>query len=303
VFSSCAVVNTNCLQLERVDRLQSKSPQGNQTRQRPQRSQSRAEESSFSFRPRLRFLAALLAFLPILHAEEAPVKSSPKGIETAFASTLTKLKVQPSETTITAEWEYTNHWDAPLAVERFETSCGCLAGNTEQRILEPGESGKITATFTPGQHRGLLRKSLHIRFVGHDKPVELVVEASIPSHVEISTQELSWESGVRTVPRTVDLTSGTGKAFTITALQGLPENQFTLTQETLTQGTHHRITITPSADAILGSHTLQIHTDSPDPRDQVKAVFLQIVAGTSSPSPLSGHPVPIPQAASTPTNP
>lgn len=197
------------------------------------------------------------------------------AISSAFESTVVKIPVKPGEESITAEWTYTNHWDFPLAVERFDTSCGCLSGKADQPILAPGQTGKLTAAFSPGQHRGLLRKSLHVRFVNHEKPVELVVEATIPSHVELSTQEVVWKSSKQPEVKTIEIKSGTGKPFTITSLPGLPENQFTLTTETLTPGTHYRLSITPTATA-GGQHCLQVRTDSPDPRDAVKAVFLRV---------------------------
>jgi len=200
---------------------------------------------------------------------------APRAIETAFKSTVVTLAVKPGEESITAEWSYTNHWNFPLAVERFDTSCGCLAGRPDQPTLAPGQSGKLTASFAPGQHRGVMRKSLHVRFVGHGKPVELVVEATIPSHVELSAHELVWPAMEPPAAKSIEITSGTGKPFTITSLPGLPENQFTLTTETLTPGTHYRLHITPTASA-AGQHCLQVRTDSPDPRDAVQAVFLRV---------------------------
>lgn len=203
-----------------------------------------------------------------------------KTIASAFESTVVTLHPKPDEPSITAAWSYTNHWDFPLAVERFDTSCGCLSGHADHETLQPGQSGKLTAAFAPGQHRGLLRKSLHVKFIGHDKPVELVVEATIPSSVEISTRELTWNAGEAPEPRAIDVTSGTGKPFTITGLQGVPEALFTITQETIAPGKHYQIRITPQAPPVEGSQCLQIRTDSADSRDQLLAIFL-----TTKPSP------------------
>jgi hypothetical protein len=204
------------------------------------------------------------------------VADSARPVSTAFSSTLAKVAVQPGQESITAAWSYTNHWDFPLAVERFDSSCGCLAGSAPPPALAPGQSGALTATFTPGQHRGTLRKSLHVRFVGHDAPVELVLEARIPSSVELSAQEFHWESAASADARTLDVSSGTGRDFSITALLGLPERFFTIRQETVTQGTRYRLHITPTGAAAPGIHTLQVRTDSADPRDRAFAVFLCI---------------------------
>lgn len=241
----------------------------------------------------LLFVAACCVAGPVTRAAG---EGTDPSLASAFASTVSRISVPPGETTVPVSWTYTNRWDFPLVVERIEESCGCLSAgiaNDADAMQEvaPGASGKIEARFTAGGHRGLLRKSIHVRFVGHYKPVELVAEATIPSHVEISGQDLAWEAADAGLPKTVTLTSGAGEGFVITALQGLPADQFTLSQETSGNGTRHEICITPSGSA-SGMHILQIHTDSPDPRDRVKAVFLRLVAGTSSPSPSSGHPVP-----------
>lgn len=202
------------------------------------------------------------------------------SIASAFASTLVRINVPPGEQAVPVTWTYTNRWDNPLMVERFEESCGCLRGQVAKNqdspeAVAPGASGKIQANFTAGGHRGLLRKSLHVRFVGHERPVELVVEAVIPSHVELSQQELVWKAGESIEAKSIEIKSGTGKPFAIASLPGLPDGQFTLTTETIAAGTSYLVHITPTASA-TGQHCLQVRTDSPDPRDSVKAVFLRV---------------------------
>jgi hypothetical protein len=210
-------------------------------------------------------------------------KSEKLEISSAFESQIIKLSVKPGEVTLPAEWKYTNHWDFPLVVERFDTSCGCLSGNLDQSPIAPGKSGTLRASFDPGNNRGLVRKSLHVRFVGHATPVELVAEATIPSHVELSQQELIWKANEKPEAKTIDFTSGTGKPFAITDLLGVPENQFTITRETISEGSSYRLTLVPTASA-TGLHCLQIRTDSPDPRDRVRVLFLNVeTAPASSP--------------------
>lgn len=225
-----------------------------------------------------RTLASSLALsfsvcLPILAQDGAPLK--PAANKT-FDSTLVRIEVKPNQSTFDAEWTYTNHREFPLMVEAVESSCGCLAAkSTDYQPLAKNQSGTIRATFTPGNHRGVLRKSLHVRFVGYDKPVELVVEAHIPTPVELSTNELDWKSNALDQTRTLDVTSGTGASFQITGLLGIAESQYQIRQESIQPGTHYRLHITPTAQTTSGIQILQIRTDSPDPRDQVMAVFLR----------------------------
>jgi hypothetical protein len=213
--------------------------------------------------------------LPIHHA---------RGGDTAtpaatFTSTTAKLSAMPDSVNVPVEWHFTNTGDLPLVVENFIESCGCLSGSMAAQTaapVAPGKSGVIRASLTPGQHRSLLRKSLHVRFVGYEKPVELVVEAKISSPVELSTRDLIWTAEAATAAQSIDITTGTGTAFNITELSGIPDDQFHIVQETLIEKSHYRITITPEIGASSGVHTLLIRTDSPDPRDRVTAVFLRI---------------------------
>jgi hypothetical protein len=216
------------------------------------------------------FLAALAS---------CALAGEPRHIESAFESTTARITAMPDAQGVPVEWTYTNHWDFPLAVERFEQSCGCLSGEPGKADLEAvpsGKTGTIRASFTPGAHRGLLRKSLHVRFIGHDRPVELVVEASIPSGIELSMHELVWKAGEKPGPQIIEVNSGTGKVFAITGLLGVSERLFSIKREVLAEGRHYRLHITPVEPLVGGIHCLQIRTDSSDPRERVLAVFLRI---------------------------
>jgi hypothetical protein len=197
------------------------------------------------------------------------------SLESNFASTTVKITAMPDAVNIPVEWTYTNNLNEPLMVEKFDQSCGCLSGKLEQQAHKTGEGGVIRASFTPGSGRGVIRKSLHVRFVGHEKSVELIVEATIASPVQLSSQQMSWKSSERSTVKTIDVTTGTDTDFSITALLGLPENLFKITQETIIPLRQYRIHITPNSET-SGIHTLQVRTDSKDPRDQVQAVFLNI---------------------------
>jgi hypothetical protein len=210
------------------------------------------------------------------------------GIETAFESRITRLPT-PADQAVAepreVSWTYVNHWEFPLVIERFEESCTCLRGRSDGLAVGPGKSGTIRANFSAGSYRGLVRKSLHVRFVGHAKSVELVAETRIPSSVQLSRHDLVWEHGAGdTIPnaKTIDITAGTPMDFRITALRGIVPGEYTVESETLISGRHYRLTITPVAAPTAGTRCLQIRTDSTDPRDRVLAVFLRTEAKPAS---------------------
>ncbi len=208
----------------------------------------------------------------------ASAKESP-SLESAFSSTTAKISTTSSAVNVPVEWTFTNHTDQQMAVEKFDESCGCLSGQAQLQgatPVEPGKSGVIRANFTPGGYRGIVRKSIHVRFVGYAKSIELIVEASIPSSVEISNREPVWVVGKEITSQTIDVTTGTGEDFNIKSLQGVPESLFKISQETVTPKRHYRLNITPVSLSAPDIQTLQIHTDSKDTRDQVLPVFLRI---------------------------
>jgi hypothetical protein len=231
----------------------------------------------------LRNQLTLAVFLGILSAsvgvcDEADTKKirtpAKKDISTAFESRIVSQMVPPKSPQVSFQWSYVNRWDIPLVVERFDESCGCLKGILNQDPVAPGKTGQIRATFTPGSYRGTIRKSFYVRFVGHERAVELVAEAIVPSSVELSAHELSWPTTVESKSQTIEVTSGTDDDFHITSLDGISDTQYQITQEVITPARHYRIHITPKEGIKEGIQTLILKTDSPDPRDQAMAVFL-----------------------------
>jgi hypothetical protein len=102
-----------------------------------------------------------------------------------------------------------------------------------------------------------------------------VAEAHIPSPVELSSQELTWMANKAAETEIIEVTTGTDQKFEITGLLGVSEYLYEIRKEVVTEGSHYRIHIKPTDKVGLGIQTLQVRTNSPDPRDQVLAVFLR----------------------------
>jgi len=220
--------------------------------------------------------------MPFVSATGEEAKPKVDSVGSAFTSTVARIDVPSRNQSVPVTWTFRNLWGFPMVVERFEESCGCLSGQTARNqdapeAVAPGENGEIRATFTPGTLRGVQRKSLHVRFVGHDQPVELVAEATIPASVQLSFQQLDWKPADEAEVKTVDVTSGTGTDFSITGLVGAHDSQFRVIQETVTPRRHYRLQITPANPRTTEgvSAAIQIRTDSPDQRDQVLVLLLR----------------------------
>lgn len=222
-------------------------------------------------RARILALLAVLYGCNLLNASE----SGNDEVLSAFKTSVVELTVLPGTIDAPIEWNYTNNSESPLVVAGFDQSCGCLSGVLEPEVVTAGNSGVIRATFTPGPYRGTVRKSLYVRFLEHEEPVELVAEVTIPSTVELSTQELTWVDDKVLDSQVVDVKTGTGQDFAITKLLGVPEKFYGIRKEVVVEGRHYRLHILPDEQPPTAIQTLQIHTDSKDPRDRVLAVFLR----------------------------
>lgn len=236
----------------------------------------RQAPSTFS---RFACISGLLALLlPAQVSAQAPSSPPAADITTAFSTLAQRVEYTAGNQTYPVEWTYTNHWNIPLVIERIETSCACLTPQAESLQVAPGATGEIHSSLIPGSYRGLFRKSHHVKFVGFEKSVELTAEVTIPSPVMVSKQELTWtvKDHSSSATQIIDVTTGTNAAFKIKELLGVSEAQFRVEKKTIVPEKHYQLHITPAKQVPTSpsSTALQIHTDSPDPRDQVLVIFL-----------------------------
>lgn len=220
----------------------------------------------------------LALLLPSQVSAEGSSASPAADITTAFTTLAQRVEYTAGNQTYPVEWTYTNHWNIPLVIERIEASCACLTPQTDSLQVAPGATGKIRSSLTPGSYRGLFRKSHHVKFVGFDKSVELTAEVTIPSPVMVSKQELKWtvKEHSSSATQIIDVTTGTNSSFQIKEILGVSEAQFRVEKKTIVPEKHYQLQITPTKQqpSSPSAAALQIHTDSPDPRDQVLVIFL-----------------------------
>jgi archaellum component FlaF (FlaF/FlaG flagellin family) len=81
---------------------------------------------------------------------------------------------QPVTTTFT----FTNTGDQPLVISNVTTSCGCTLANWTQQALQPGESGKVTATFD-AETTGRFQKSIGVYCNAADVPQYLTIAGEV----------------------------------------------------------------------------------------------------------------------------
>jgi len=229
------------------------------------------------FRSALCLMSAFVGTALLGMAQSDP---SAEDLRNVFLDRTVQLEVQPGKQSYDVEWSFMNLFGVPMKIERIESSSDSLKGKTGHPQFEDLDVGAIKATFTPGELRGLVRNSIRVYFVGCENPVRLLLEARIPTAVEVSTSELTWlnerlSKADRT--RSIDVTSGTGEPFAITGLSGLSEDSYAVSQETVVENRHYRLHITPADKLTTGTATLQVRTNAEDPRDQLLSVSLRTI--------------------------
>ena len=76
---------------------------------------------------------------------------------------------------VSAIFTITNNTKAPILLSNERASCGCTAPDWTKSPIEPGKTGKVTATYTPNGS-GPFEKSVTINVSEGDKTETIVVK-------------------------------------------------------------------------------------------------------------------------------
>ena len=121
-------------------------------------------------------LLACLYVLPASLSAQALAKAETKKADTPKISWDKSKHVFGSiehKKPVTAEFEFTNNSNAPVAVTKVGTTCGCTAANYPKEPVKPGEKAKIKLKYD-AVSPGFFKKAAKIHFSdGSAKEVEI----------------------------------------------------------------------------------------------------------------------------------
>ena len=66
------------------------------------------------------------------------------------------------KTSVTHEFQFTNNGKSNLILRKISSSCGCTAVIPKEKVIPPGQSSSIKATFNAGTRRGKQNKTITI---------------------------------------------------------------------------------------------------------------------------------------------
>ncbi|MCX6356559.1 MAG: DUF1573 domain-containing protein [Candidatus Aureabacteria bacterium] len=103
-------------------------------------------------------------------------------------------------------FKFKNTGKSDLSIDKVNTTCGCTAALASAKVIPPGGSGEISATFTVGNRQGPQTK--HIYVVSND-PVEpkasLTLKGTITPPVSVEPTSISIYDKEGMEPRTVKI--------------------------------------------------------------------------------------------------
>jgi hypothetical protein len=105
---------------------------------------------------------------------------------------------------------FSNRGDTPLTIEKVSSSCGCTAALASAKVLAPGESGEVQASFDSTRFRGAVSKTVYLYTNDPVQPmVQLQIKGDVQVEVALAPQQVNFGTVApkRTVKSTVNLIS------------------------------------------------------------------------------------------------
>jgi hypothetical protein len=106
-------------------------------------------------------IAIVSAFLSL------PALAAPK---LTFEKPVYDFQKTEQGTTLTHSFMFRNTGNEPATIERVGSSCGCTVANVSERVIQPGKTGEIKASFDSSDFSGPITKEIFVYVLGLQKP-------------------------------------------------------------------------------------------------------------------------------------
>jgi hypothetical protein len=92
------------------------------------------------------------------------------GDTLTFKKDVIELNEIPQGKPVTVEFEYVNNTNKPVIIADAHPGCGCTVASFDKAPIQPGKSGKITATYNAAT-MGVFVKSITVSFAGQQQKI------------------------------------------------------------------------------------------------------------------------------------
>lgn len=144
-----------------------------------------------------RLVAPVLIVAALALVAAAPAQGQkPRAVFQATAHDFGKVK---QGDVVIHEFTFRNEGDAPLVVERIETTCGCTAALVSEKTIAPGRTGKIKTTFDTRGYSGRMTRYLY--FVSNDarearRELSVSADIDVPPSARIDVDRFNVDMGL-----------------------------------------------------------------------------------------------------------
>jgi hypothetical protein len=141
------------------------------------------------------------------------------------------IEMGPDQEEARASFTVTNEGEKVVRIARVTSNCGCTGSILNKKIIPPGESTEIVATFNKGKRQGLNRNRLQVFLDGQaDAIVTLKMNVEIPTLIEAIPQIVYWRPGSSKTSRRLRLAMDERYIDAILRID-YDRSQLTVTQE------------------------------------------------------------------------
>ena len=123
----------------------------------------------------------------------APCASLVDASTLVWDQTEVRIEMGPDQEEARASFSVTNEGEKVVRIARVTSNCGCTGAILNKKIIPPGESTEIVATFSKGKRQGLNRNRLQVYLDSQaDAVVTLKMNVQISTLIEALPQIVYW---------------------------------------------------------------------------------------------------------------
>ena len=175
---------------------------------------------------------------------------------------------------------FENAGSEPVTFASLESSCSCVRVGLkdDKRRYEPGEKGTVEAVFEVGNFSGAVHKAIQGWVEGDPQgnpSLKLGLTIHVPVLVAMEPKTLRWDQNGNGGTKEIEIRMQSDDPIRVKRASALNEN-FGLEVETVEEGRHYRLKVTPKSTVEAMLAVFQIETDCRVERHRTQRAFATI---------------------------
>lgn len=200
----------------------------------------------------------------------------PAALALEWKSKVFEATTAPFQSTVEAVFEFKNRTGRPVTILAVETTCDCVAATGEHQTYQPGETGRIQATFTVGDRVGLYERSISVKADDDPQaPVRLLLRVNVPDLIDITPRMAYWRTGEAAEEKILEIKINGPIDLHLDGVYSITQT-FDARLENIVAGKHYRLRLKPRSTTQPASDALRIHGATTDGRALVFSAYAYV---------------------------